>query len=97
MNMLIKYVYMSGKNMNIYFKEDVFQMLHEEIGKGFISSFINETITKRLSEIKEEKEIEQRKKIINYYKKISNDKEFQSDLNDCENISLESLKKNVSK
>ncbi|WNE41993.1 MAG: hypothetical protein AD073_000328 [Mycoplasmataceae bacterium] len=41
--------------------------------------------------------MEQKRKIISHYKKISNDKEFQSDLNNYENLSLESLKKNDSK
>ena len=88
---------MSGKTMNIYLKSNVFELLDKEIGKGRISSFINETIMERLLKIQELKKLEEKKKIINYYQKISSDKEIKDELSNYEDLSLESLKKNASK
>lgn len=73
---------MTGKNMNIYFKEEVFNLLKEQVPQGKISSFINDSIMNTLLEEKKRKEELQKKKIITYYQKMSSDSSFQKELYD---------------
>jgi hypothetical protein len=88
---------MSGRNMNVYFKEEVFKLLKEEIPKRGISGFINESVMNNLLEQKKKREELQKEKIIAYYKKMSNNVSFQKDLTSLEDLALESLKNNVKK
>ena len=88
---------MTGKNINIYFKEEIFNLLKEQVPQGKISSFINDSIINTLLEKKNKKEELKKKKIIAYYQKLSADSKLQEELGDWEDLSLESLKDDVKK
>ena len=88
---------MSGRNMNIYFKEEVFKLLKEEVPKRGISSFINESVMYNLLEQKKQRKELEEKQIIAYYQKMSDNSPFQKELANLEDLALESLKSDIKK
>jgi uncharacterized protein YnzC (UPF0291/DUF896 family) len=82
------------RTLSIAIKENTYQELRQKIGLGKISSFVNQAVEKKLSELaqteKKEKE-ELRQQLIAGYKANARNKKLQKELRVLERASLEDV------
>ena len=82
------------RTLSIAIKENTYQELRKKIGLGKISSFVNQAVEKKLSELaqaeKKEKE-ELRQQLIAGYKANARNKKLQKELRVLERASLEDV------
>jgi hypothetical protein len=79
---------MAGRNMNIYFQEENYQMIREISSKGGVSGLVNEIVSEYISELKKKEAEELRNKMISGYKMNAIDLKLKKELESIENSSI---------
>lgn len=83
------------RTLSIAIKENTYQNLRQRVGIGKISSFVNQAVEKKLSELaqEEKKEKEQlRQQLIKGYQAQAKNKKLQKELKALEKVQFEDLK-----
>ena len=82
---------MVGRNMNVYFQEEIYSKIKSLITKREISSFINEAVEEKLQKLQEQQNKELRKKLIIGYQIRTKNKNLQKKLQAYGEASWEEL------
>lgn len=69
---------MIGINKNIYFQENIYNKLVENIGLGKLSKFVNQVVEEKLIELEKIKEEQLEKQLIAGYKARSNNQKIKN-------------------
>ena len=82
---------MSGHNVNIYFQEKIYQKIKPLIKQRKVSEFVNKLVEKELSEIEKQEKEQLRKRLIEAYKRESENQALQEELAIWDEISGDGL------
>jgi len=71
---------MTGRNMNVYFREETYSKIKSLINKREISRFINEAVEEKLLKKQQQQKEEMQKKLIAGYQNRTKNKKLQNTL-----------------
>jgi uncharacterized protein YnzC (UPF0291/DUF896 family) len=82
---------MSGHNVNIYFQEKTYQKIKPLIKQRKVSEFVNKLVEKELSQTEKQEKEQLRKRLIEAYKRESENQDFQKEMAMWDEISGDGL------
>jgi uncharacterized protein YnzC (UPF0291/DUF896 family) len=82
---------MSGHNVNIYFQEKTYQKIKPLIKQRKVSEFVNKLVEKELSQTEKQEKEQLRKRLIEAYKRESENQALQEELAMWDEISGDGL------
>ena len=82
---------MSGHNVNIYFQEKTYQKIKPLIKQRKVSEFVNKLVEKELSQTEKQEKEQLRKRLIEAYKRESENQILQKELAIWDEISGDGL------
>jgi uncharacterized protein YnzC (UPF0291/DUF896 family) len=82
---------MSGHNVNIYFQEKTYQKIKPLIKQRKVSEFVNKLVEKELNQTEKQEKEQLRKRLIEAYKRESEDQASQEELAIWDEISGDGL------
>jgi len=88
---VLKYYIMSGHNVNIYFQEKTYQKIKPLIKQRKVSEFVNKLVEKELIQTEKQEKEQLRKRLIEAYKRESENQAEQEELAIWDEISGDGL------
>ena len=82
---------MSGHNVNIYFQEKTYQKIKPLIKQRKVSEFVNKLVEKELSQTEKQEKEQLRQRLIEAYKRESENQALQEELAIWDEISGDGL------